>query len=130
MPRLLHHQPDNMPTARRPIQSKPDPRRPADSPAPKCQANSPPVTPRLTRRPASVLNTPNCAKMANLRPLLGLGGGTGGIRWGDGGGTAREKGGCGDIKASIKCAILAHHLFCQSEIATLLASLLSLGAGS
>src|ERR1039458_5370069 len=70
MPRLLHHQPDNMPTARRPIQSKPDPRRPADPPAPECQANSIRVTPRLTSRPASVLNTPNCAKMAHLRPLL------------------------------------------------------------
>ena len=73
-----------MPPARRPIQSKPDPRRPAEPPAPKCQANSLPVTPRHAQGPASVLNAPNCAKMAHLRSLFGYRGGTGGIRWGDG----------------------------------------------
>ena len=76
-----------MPPARRPIQSKPDPRRPAEPPAPKCQANSLPVTPRHAQGPASVLNAPNCAKMAHLGSLLGYGGGTGGIRWGHGGET-------------------------------------------
>ena len=76
-----------MPPAWRPIQSKPDPRRPAELPAPKCQANSLPVTPRHAQGPASVLNAPNCAKMAHLGSLLGYGGGTGGIRWGHGGET-------------------------------------------